>query len=92
MKNLLHNCFKKPNIWIKLRWVQIFLKTFPLRHANAAQQDTFLQAAANFLWDPQYLRVSSFGYPCHPAARCQPLCPFFIVPEDFTVASSVGTS
>jgi hypothetical protein len=37
-------------------------------------------------------QVSSFGSPCRPAARCQPLRHFIIVPKDFTLASSVGTS
>jgi hypothetical protein len=31
---------------------QHFLKMFPLRHASVAQQDPFMQAAANFFWDP----------------------------------------
>jgi hypothetical protein len=69
-------------------WVQIFLKTFLLCHATAAQQDAFLQAAANFLQDPQSPRVSSCGSLHHPMARCRPMCRLFIVPEDFTAASS----
>jgi hypothetical protein len=39
--------------------VRIFLKPFPLRRSSAAQQDTFLQAAANFLQDDQLPWVSS---------------------------------
>jgi hypothetical protein len=34
-------------------WIRIFLKTFPLRHAILERWDTSLQAAANFLRDPQ---------------------------------------
>jgi hypothetical protein len=73
-------------------WVRILLKKFPSRRATAARRDTFLQTAANFLRDPQSPRVSSFGSPRRRAARCRPLCHFFSVPEDFTAASSVGTS
>jgi hypothetical protein len=73
-------------------WVRIFLKTFLLHCVPAARRDIFLQTAANFLWDPQSPRVSSFGSPRRPTARCWPLCRFFIVPKDLTVASSVGTS
>jgi hypothetical protein len=80
------NAFRGP----QFSWVRTFLKKFPLRHATAAQQDTFLQAAANFFRDPQSPRASSFGSPHRPAARCRPLCRFFIVPEDFTAASSIG--
>jgi hypothetical protein len=72
--------------------VRIFLKTFLLRHATAAWWDTFLQVAANFLRDPQSSRLSFFRSPPHHAVRCWPLCCFFDVYEDFTVASSVGTS
>jgi hypothetical protein len=66
--------------------------TYSLRHATPARRDTFLQAAANFLQDLQIPRVSSFGSPRRPAARCRPRCCFFIVAEDFTAASSVRTS
>jgi hypothetical protein len=82
------NSFRGP----QFPWVWIFLKMFLLRLATAARRDTFLQAAANFLREPQTPRVSSFGSPRRPAARCWPLCRFFIVPEDITTASSVGTS
>jgi hypothetical protein len=41
--------------------------------------------------DPQPPRVSSFGSPRRPAARCRPLCRFFRPPTGFTTASSVGT-
>jgi hypothetical protein len=75
-----------------LALVHLFKTMFLLHHATLARRDTFLQATANFLQDPQFPWVSSFGSPCHPATRCQPLCCFFIVPEDFTAASSVGTS
>jgi hypothetical protein len=72
--------------------VRIVLKMFLLRHATAARRDTFLQAAANFHRDPQSLWVSSFGSLRRPAAICRPLCRFFVIPEDFPAASSVGTS
>jgi hypothetical protein len=39
-------------------WVPVFFKRFLLRHVTAAQLDTFLQSAANFLPDPQYPQVS----------------------------------
>jgi hypothetical protein len=76
----------------QLPWVQIFLKTFLLHPTTLAWQDTFLQAAANFFRDLQFPQVTSFGSPCHPAARCRPLCCCFIDPEDFTAASSKGAS
>jgi hypothetical protein len=47
-----------------LALVHLFLTMFLLLHATLARQDTFLQAAANFLWDPQISQVSSFGSPC----------------------------
>jgi hypothetical protein len=75
-----------------LALVHLFLTMFLLRHVTLARRDIFLQAAANFLRDPQSPRVSSFGSPRRPAASFRPLCRFFIVPEDFTKASSVGTS
>jgi hypothetical protein len=81
------NLFRGP----QFPWVPIFLKMFLLHSATAARRDTFLQATANFLWDPQTTRVSSFGSPRRPAARCRPLCRFFIVLEDFTAASSIRT-
>jgi hypothetical protein len=34
-------------------WVQNFLKMVLLRHATVARRDTFLQAAASFIRDPQ---------------------------------------
>jgi hypothetical protein len=64
------------------------LKTFPLRHAILAQRDTFLQAAANFLQDPQIPRVSPFDFPCRPAASFRPLCCFFRPLTGFTMAPS----
>jgi hypothetical protein len=77
---------------LQLSWVRIFLEVYLFRHATAARRDTFLQAAANNPLDPQSLRVSSFGFPRRPAAIRRPLCRFFIVLDDFTAASSVGTS
>jgi hypothetical protein len=50
-----------------------FFKTFRFRHAFFAQLDTFLQAAANFLSVPQYLRVTSFVSPRRSAAA---FCPY----------------
>jgi hypothetical protein len=67
--------------------VQVFLKTFLLRRATVARQDTFLQVAANFLRDPQSPRVSSIGSPRHPAVSFWPLCRF-LSPS----MSSLGTS
>jgi hypothetical protein len=72
--------------------VRIFLKTFSLRHATVARRNIFLQVTANFLRDPQSPQVSSSGSPRRPAARCRPQCRFFIFPEDFTVAPSIGNS
>jgi hypothetical protein len=83
------------SLWIpcsSLALVHLFLMILFLHHATLAQRDTFLQAAANFLWDPQIPRVSTFGSSRRPAARCRHLCSFFIVPENFTAAPSVGTS
>jgi hypothetical protein len=70
----LHLCLLRcanPTVWVilipaasnSLRGPQfprgrIFLKTFPLRHTTAAEWDTFLQVAANFLRD-QFLWVSA---------------------------------
>jgi hypothetical protein len=70
-------------------WVLIFLMRFLFRHATVAQLDTFLQAAANFLRDPQSPRVSSFGSPRRPAADLLPLCRFFRPLTGFTTASSL---
>jgi hypothetical protein len=50
--------------------VQVFLKTFLLRCSTVAWRDTFLHEAANFLQDPQFPRVSSFGSPRRPTANC----------------------
>jgi hypothetical protein len=47
-----------------------------LLHATAAWQDTFLQAATNFLRDPHSPQVSFFGFARRPGARCRPLCRF----------------
>jgi hypothetical protein len=57
--------------------VQIFLKTFPLCCVIAVRWDTILQAAANLLRDPQFPRISSFGFPRNPAVSLRPLCRFF---------------
>jgi hypothetical protein len=46
--------------------VRIFLETFLLHRATVARRHTFLQAAANFLWNPKFPRVSSFGSPRRP--------------------------
>jgi hypothetical protein len=62
------------------------------RHATVAQRDSFLQAATNFLQDSQSPQVSLVGFTRRPAAICRPLCRFFITLEDFTAASSLGTS
>jgi hypothetical protein len=72
-------------------WVRIFLTTFFLRHATPVQQDIFLQAAANYLPDPQFPRVSSIGSPRCTAASARPLCCFFRPSAGFTMASSLGT-
>jgi hypothetical protein len=58
-------------------WVQLFLTMFLFRHATFAWRDTFLQAIANFLGDPQFPRVSSFGAPHRPAVDFRPVCRFF---------------
>jgi hypothetical protein len=60
-------------------------------HATVARRDTFLQAAANSLRDSQSPRVRFVGFTFCPTAICRPLCCFFVIPEDFTAASSVGT-
>jgi hypothetical protein len=72
-------------------WIRIFLKTYPLHHATDAR-DTFLHAAANSLRDPQSPQVISSGSLRRLAATCLPLYRFFIIPKNFTAASSVGTS
>jgi hypothetical protein len=51
-----------------LALVHLSLMMFLLHHAALPQWDTFLQVAANYLWDPQFPWVSSFGSPCHHAA------------------------
>jgi hypothetical protein len=48
------NSFRGP----QCPWVRIFLKSFVLRRTTAARRDTFLQAAASFLPDPQSPQVS----------------------------------
>jgi hypothetical protein len=68
-----------------LALVNLFLMMFLLRHATLAWQDIFLQAAANFLLDPQSPWVSSFGSPRHPAASFQPLCSFLSPLTGFTI-------
>jgi hypothetical protein len=62
-------------------WVRIFLKTFSLNRATAAQRDAFLEAAANFLQDPRSPQVSSFGFPRHPAADAGPSAASSLVPK-----------
>jgi hypothetical protein len=76
----------------QLPWVQDSLKMFLLRHATVAWWDTFLQAAANFHYNPQSPRVSSFGSPRRPATCFRPLCCFFHPLFGFTVASSSGAT
>jgi hypothetical protein len=63
-----------------------------LHHATVTWQDTFQQAAANFLWDPQSPRVSLFSSPRCPTACFQPLCRFFHCSTVFTMASYLGAS
>jgi hypothetical protein len=75
-----------------LSWVHLFLKASLLRRATVARRDTFLQAAANFLWDPQIPLVSSFGSSHRSAACFLPLCLLFRPLTGFTTASSTGTS
>jgi hypothetical protein len=82
------NSFRGP----QFLWVRMFRKMFPSRHATAARRDTFLQAANNFLRNPHSPRASSFFSPRRSAAKCRPLFCFFVVPQDFTAAFSVGTS
>jgi hypothetical protein len=72
--------------------VRISLKMFLLRHATVARRDTFLQAAANFIRDPQIPRVSFLDSPRRPAACFLPLCRFSRPLTGFTTASSLGTS
>jgi hypothetical protein len=79
-------------LWPIPSTVQNSLKTFTLHREIAAQWATFLQATANFLRDTQSPWVSSLGSPRRPAAECQSLCCFFIVPDDLTAVSSIGTS
>jgi hypothetical protein len=74
-------------------WVQFFRTSFFFRYATVAWQDTFfLQAAAKFLRDPQFPRVSSFGSLRHPSAHFRPLRRFFRPSTDFTTAFSLATS
>jgi hypothetical protein len=75
----------------KFSWVRISLKMFLLRHATAAQRNIFLQAATNLLRDSQSFRGSFVGFTRRPAAIRQPLGRFFVISEDFTATSSVGT-
>jgi hypothetical protein len=72
-------------------WIQIFPVMFLFHPATVAWWDTFLQAATNFLWDPQFPRVSFFGSPCRPTVNFQPLHRFFCPLTDFTTAFSLGT-
>jgi hypothetical protein len=72
--------------------VRISLTRFLFRHATASRQDTFLQAATKFFQDSQSLQISFLGVTRRPAAIRRPLCRFFVTPEDFTAASSGGTS
>jgi hypothetical protein len=73
-------------------WVRSFLKASLLRRASVARRDTFLQAVANFIRDPQIPRVSFFGSPRRPAACLLLLCRFFRPLTGFTTRSSMGTS
>jgi hypothetical protein len=51
----------------QISWVPVLRKSFLFRHTTAAWRDTFLQAAANFLRDPQFPRIRSFGSLHRPA-------------------------
>jgi hypothetical protein len=51
--------------------VQFFLMTLPLHCATSVWRVFLLQGAANFLQDPQFPLVCSFGSPHHPTARCR---------------------
>jgi hypothetical protein len=66
--------------------------TVPLDHATFAWQDTFLQAAANFLLDPQYPQVLFFGFWRRSADRFRTLRPFLGPPTDVPAASPLGIS
>jgi hypothetical protein len=54
-------------------------------------ENTFLQAANNFLRDSHPPRVSFVGFTRRPAAICRPLGRYFVTFEDLTAASSLGT-
>jgi hypothetical protein len=73
-------------------WVRIFLERFLFRHATAARQNTFLQAATNISRDPQFPRVSFVGFTRRPAAIRWPLGRFFVTLEGFSATSCLGTS
>jgi hypothetical protein len=75
----------------KFPWVRISLKMVLFHHATAAQRDTFLQAATNFLQDSPSPQISFVGFTCHLAAIRRPLGRFFVL-EDFTATSSTGTN
>jgi hypothetical protein len=51
------------------------------RHVTAAQRDTFLQAATNFLRDSPSPRISFVGFTRRPAAIRRPLGRFFVALE-----------
>jgi hypothetical protein len=72
--------------------VHLFLTMFLLCHATIAPRDTVLHMAANFFQDPQSPRVSTYGFPLHPAARYWPLCRLFSALLVSTAARSFGTS
>jgi hypothetical protein len=76
----------------QISWVPVLQKSFLFRHTTAAWWDTFLQAAANFLWDPQFPRVSSFGCPRHPAVDFRTLRRLLGFATSITATSSLGTS
>jgi hypothetical protein len=71
--------------------VEDILKMILLHHATVARRDTFLQAEANFIRDPQIPRVSSFGSSRRPAACFLQLCLVFRPLTGFITASMLGT-
>jgi hypothetical protein len=65
---------------------------FLFRHATLAWRNTFLQAAANFLRDPRFPPVSSFGSPRRPAVDFRTLRRFLGSPTGITATSSAEIS
>jgi hypothetical protein len=76
----------------RLAWIRIFLKRLLFRHATFARQDTFLQAAADFLQDPLFPQVLSLIFWRRSTARLQTLRRFLGPLTGITAASPLGIS